>query len=153
VRAADRRIDHRRHAGLGHLAGLARSTHQVRKMSTDMSAERVTHPPELAQPDPYVVPAHTPIAAPEIEDEVADERLTVATPRQLIWWRFRKHRIALACGVLLAVFYVIAVFAEFVAPYDPNLVNGRYKLVQPVRLTFIDPDGQFVPWPGVNLLI
>ena len=122
-------------------------------MSTDMSAERITHPPELARPDAYTVPADVPIAAPEIEDEVADERLTVASPRQLIWWRFKKHRIALICGVLLAVFYVIALFAELVAPYDPNEVNGRYKLVPPVHLTFIDPDGSFVPWPGVNLLV
>src|SRR5438067_6717513 len=97
-------------------------------MSADTSTERLTHPQELAQADPYMVPADVPIAAPEIEDEVADERLTVASPRQLIWWRFKKHRIAVACGVLLAVFYVIALFAEFVAPYDPNEVNGRYKL-------------------------
>jgi peptide/nickel transport system permease protein len=122
-------------------------------MSADMSAERVANPPELSRPDPYTVPADVPIAAPEIEDEVADERLTAASPRQLIWWRFKKHRVALACGILLAVFYLIAMFAEFVAPYDPNEVNGRYKLVQPVRLTFIDPDGAFVAWPGVNLLI
>jgi peptide/nickel transport system permease protein len=122
-------------------------------MSADMSTERVAHPQELVQPDPYTVPADVPIAAPEIEDEVADERLTVASPRQLIWWRFKKHRVALVCGILLAVFYVIAVFAEFVAPYDPLQVNGKYKLVQPTRLTFIDPDGAFVPWPGVNLLI
>src|SRR5690349_17948281 len=122
-------------------------------MSADMGAERALHPQELAQADAYTVPADVPIAAPEIEDEVADERLTVATPRQLIWWRFKKHRVAVWCGVLLVVFYVIALFAEFVAPYDPNAVNGRYKLVQPVRLTFIDPDGNFVPWPGVNLLI
>src|SRR5262245_34456578 len=107
-----------------------------------MSTESVTGGrPELALQDAQAVPAAEPIAAPEIEDEVADERLTVASQRQLIWWRFKKHKVAVFSGVLLLLFYVIATFAEFVAPYDPFEVRGQYKLVNPVPLTFIDPDG------------
>ena len=108
---------------------------------------------ELAQQDSLALPAADPVLPPEIEEEVADERLTVASQWQLIWWRFRKHKVAVYCGVLLIVFYVVATFAEFFAPYDPLTVNGQYKLVPPLGVTFIDPDGNFVPWPGVNLLI
>jgi len=109
--------------------------------------------PELEEPDQYAVPAAEPVAAPEIEDEAEDERLTVASQWQLIWWRFRKHRVALFSGVLLALFYLIALFAEFVAPYDPNEISARYKLVQPTHVTFVDPDGDFTFWPGVNPLV
>jgi peptide/nickel transport system permease protein len=119
-----------------------------------MSTESVTDGrPERPFRDAYAIPAADPVAAPEIEDEVADERLTVASQRQLIWWRFRKHRVAVFSALLLLLFYLIATFAEFVAPYDPNEVRGQYKLVNPVPITFIDPDGNFVPWPGVNLLV
>jgi len=107
---------------------------------------------ELTQPE-YAVPAAAPVAPPEIEEEVADERLTVASQWQLIWWRFRKHRVAVFCSGVLIAFYLIAVFAEFVAPYDPNEIRGAFKLVSPTALTFRDPDGDFTFWPGVNPLV
>jgi len=119
-----------------------------------MSSEGVVRQStELAQPDPYTVPAAAPVAPPEIEDEVEDERLTVASQWQLIWWRFRKHKVAVFCSALLALFYLIAVFAEFVAPYNPDEISARYKLVQPTDITWIDPDGDFTFWPGVNPLV
>jgi peptide/nickel transport system permease protein len=119
-----------------------------------MSSESVVRQTtELAQQDPYALPTASPVAPPEIEEEVEDERLTVASQWQLIWWRFRKHRVAVFCMGVLAVFYLISIFAEFVAPYNPDEIRGAYKLVQPTSITFFDPDGNFVPWPGVNPLI
>ena len=119
-----------------------------------MSTEGVIHNPSaLAQPDPAALPASAPVGAPEIEDEVEDERLTVASQWQLIWWRFRKHKVAVFCGGVLAVFYLIAIFAEVVAPYNPEEISARYKLVQPTAVTFFDPDGDFTFWPGVNPLV
>lgn len=108
--------------------------------------------PELAQPDQYALPASEPVGQAMAEDEVVDARLTVASQWQLVWWRFKKHRVAIASAVALALFYLVAIFAEFVAPYDPSQVNGRYKLVQPAAITFFDPDGDFTLWPGVNPL-
>src|SRR4026209_1839073 len=101
-----------------------------------MSSESVIHgQTEVAQQDQYALPAAAPVAPPEIEDEVEDERLTVASQWQLIWWRFRKHKVAVFCSALLALFYLIAVFAEFVAPYNPDEISARYKLVQPTDIT------------------
>src|SRR3954463_12160285 len=109
-----------------------------------MSSESVVRQTtELAQQAPYALPSASPVAPPEIEEEVADERLTVASQWQLIWWRFRKHRVAVFCSGVLAAFYLIAIIAEFVAPYDPNEIRGAYKLVSPTALTFRDPDGDF----------
>ena len=40
-----------------------------------------------------------------------------------IWWRFRRHRLALFGSVVLAVFLFVAVAAPIVAVQDPFFVN------------------------------
>jgi len=104
-------------------------------------------------PDSAAVATAAPgTAPPGIDDEVEDVRLTVTPQWKLIWWRFRKHRMAVISGVVLIVLYLIALFADLVAPQDPNEVNSRFRLAGPTPITFFDPDGQFTFWPGVNLL-
>ena len=54
--------------------------------------------------------------APVIEKE---DRSFYATQWQLIWWKFRKHKLAVISSVLLILLYLSAIFASFVAPYNP----------------------------------
>jgi peptide/nickel transport system permease protein len=68
------------------------------------------------------------------------EKLFVATPRQLMWWRFKKHKIAVASLVIIAFMYLIAAFAEFVSPYDPNIRHIRYLYAPPQELHFYYDD-------------
>ena len=35
-----------------------------------------------------------------------------------MWWRFKKHRLALVGSAILLVMYLAAGFSEFIAPYD-----------------------------------
>jgi peptide/nickel transport system permease protein len=86
----------------------------------------------------------------EIEEEVADSVLTVTSQWRLVWWRFKKHRIAVVSAVVLAVLYLIALFADLVAPQDPNAINANYRQAPPTPINFFDPDGNFTFWPGVN---
>lgn len=72
-----------------------------------------------------------------------DEKLFVASQWQLMRWRFAKHRVAVISTWVLAIFYIIAIFAEFVAPFDPNEFSARYVLAPPQRVRFIDADGRF----------
>ena len=51
------------------------------------------------------------------------ERLRHASQGSLMWRRFARHRLALAALVVLALFYLLALFAEFVAPYDPEGID------------------------------
>ena len=37
----------------------------------------------------------------------------VASQWQLMWWKFRKHKMAVISGVVLVLMYGLAVFAEF----------------------------------------
>jgi peptide/nickel transport system permease protein len=113
-----------------------------------MSSDLARTPQDLVEPPAEsALPAAEPVADVAEIAEV-DERLTVASQWQLTWWRFRKHKLAMASAVLLVLFYLVAIFAEFVAPYDPNQISGRYKLVNPNGLSFFDASGRFTPWPG-----
>ncbi len=81
------------------------------------------------------------------------EKIAVATPRQLMWWKFRKHRMAVISSGVLILFYFLAIFADFIGPYDPLEYRAAYKFVPPMGITFLDGDGNFTFRPGVNGLI
>ncbi|MBN2304422.1 MAG: ABC transporter permease [Anaerolineae bacterium] len=85
--------------------------------------------------------------------EPEKEKIAVATPRQLMWWKFRKHRVAVFSGILLIIFYTIALFADFISPYDPNAFDAKHKFVPPMYVSFINEDGNFTLRPGVHGLI
>jgi peptide/nickel transport system permease protein len=70
---------------------------------------------------------------PEAEAAVVEEesRAYFASQWRLVWWRFRKHRLALVSLVVLALIYLVAAFAEFVAPTTPRASNAVYTYAPP----------------------
>lgn len=54
-----------------------------------------------------------------------------ASQWQLIWWRFKKHKLAVASLWFLVLCYLVAVFAEGVAPYKPTSVERLQSFVPP----------------------
>lgn len=62
------------------------------------------------------------------------------SPWRLIWGRFRRHRLAVVSGVILALFYLSAIFAEFLAPGDPHAYNARYTYAPPQAIHLFDRD-------------
>ena len=81
----------------------------------------------------------------EVEEDLkkAGEKVYVAPPLLLMWWRFRKHRMALIAGVVLIFLYLIAIFCEFFAPYDPDNALLQFKQVPPSAIHIRDADGNF----------
>ena len=67
----------------------------------------------------------------------------MASQWQLMWLRFRRHRLAVASFVLLAGLYLLAAFCEFLAPYGPSKRNPHAIPCPPQALRFIDEDGGF----------
>lgn len=67
------------------------------------------------------------------------------TQFQLIWRAFRAHRLAMISLYVLGALYLVAVFAEFLAPNDPHKVNARYTYAPPqeIRLFKTDEDGDW----------
>ncbi|MBP6678347.1 MAG: ABC transporter permease [Paracoccus sp.] len=81
-------------------------------------------------------------------DPVADQegdggKLAHASQLRVMWWKFRRHRLALWSGVFLMLVYLVATFAEFVAPYGlhRNDTDNIYAPPQAVRLFH---DGEFI---------
>ena len=76
----------------------------------------------------------------QTEVEAAD-RISVATQWQLMWWRFRKHKVAAASAVILIGFYLIVIFAEFMAYADPLRSEAERSLLPPQPIHFFDESG------------
>jgi peptide/nickel transport system permease protein len=89
-------------------------------------------------------------AAPAADEEaalpvsVAEERISVATQWQLMWWRFKKHRLAMASTVVVLLFYLVVIFADFLAYSNPLASEAQRSLLPPQRIHWFD-EGRFSP--------
>src|SRR5262245_46928875 len=73
----------------------------------------------------------------------AEMRYYTASQFQLMWWKFKKHRLALIGSALLGTFVFIALFAEFLAPYDPGNRTPDYLFGRPQTLHVVSAEGKF----------
>src|SRR6058998_2409678 len=89
------------------------------------------------------IPATTD-AEPTIITE-AEERISVAPQWQLMWWRFRKHKLALVSTGLVVLFYLVVAFADFLAYADPSASEAQRSLIAPQALHLFD-EGRLSPY-------
>ncbi len=75
---------------------------------------------------------------------VEEQRVFVASQWQLMWWRFRKHKVAVASGVVVIGFYLAVLGSDFLAYSDPDASEAQRSLMPPQAVHFFD-DGQFRP--------
>jgi peptide/nickel transport system permease protein len=75
----------------------------------------------------------------------AEERVSVATQWQLMWWRFRKHKLAVVSTLIVASFYLVVAFADFVAYSDPLASEAQRSLIAPQPIHWFD-NGQLSPY-------
>ena len=81
----------------------------------------------------------------------AEEREYIASQWTLVWRRFLRHRLAVAATIGIIIFYLIAVFCEFLAIHDPYAQNAQRAFVPPQRIHFFD--GLKPTWPYANGLL
>jgi peptide/nickel transport system permease protein len=76
---------------------------------------------------------------------VDQKRLAVASQWQLMWWAFKRHRLAMIGLWITLILYLIAAIPGFFAINDPNQQNGRAAYHPPQTLHIIDtgPDGSW----------
>lgn len=85
------------------------------------------------------------------ETATSDDQLhyEILSQRQLVWRKFKRHRVALFCMWFLLVFYVLAIFAEFFAPYGAFERHTDYLFAPPTPIHFVDENGTFHVRPFV----
>jgi peptide/nickel transport system permease protein len=68
-----------------------------------------------------------------------EDRISVASQRQLIWWRFRRHKVAVVAAIVVALFYLVALGAEFIATNDPrDALPSARGLIPPQPIYLFD---------------
>ena len=83
---------------------------------------------------------------------VAEKTMTTAPAKQqkasqsywaLVWWKFKRNRVAVIGGIILVLFYFSFVFIpEFISPYGLEHTS-EYPEAGPTKLHFIDQEGKF----------
>ena len=73
-------------------------------------------------------------------------RTASPSPRQLqlTWWRFRRHKLAVVSLSSSSLFYLVAIFADFLAVADPHATDARAQL-HPAAGDPLFDDGAFQP--------
>lgn len=61
------------------------------------------------------------------------------------WWqRLKKNPLARFGAIVLLIFYVSVIAADFVAPYDPYASQPNGSLLPPTQIYWTSPSGQFI---------
>ena len=88
------------------------------------------------------------VATSQTDEREPDQKLPPSLSQgELIWRRFRKHRLANIAGLVLILMYVFALFADFISPYRPVQRFPDFQNAPPQRIRFFTgPEGwRFVP--------
>jgi peptide/nickel transport system permease protein len=91
--------------------------------------------------------------APDSEELVTttqeEERISVASNWKLVWWRFRKNKLALVSTLILLFLVTVVLAPEFFATLDPEQTDARLAFLPIQPIHWLD-QGRLKPWvPGV----
>ena len=71
------------------------------------------------------------------------ERVFMASQWRLMWWKFRRHKVAVWSGVFLLVLYGSILFSEFLAPYNLHTRDIK-SIYAPPQSLHLFHEGEFV---------
>jgi peptide/nickel transport system permease protein len=71
----------------------------------------------------------------------SEDKIAVATQWQLMWWRFRKHKLAMAGTFVLVLFYLVSFGADFFSYVDPEESEAQRSLMKPQPIYWFSEDG------------
>ena len=72
-----------------------------------------------------------------------DESYYLASQWQLMWRKFRRHRLAIGSLAVIVVLYSMALFSEFYSINDPYKRHVKYAKAPPQAIYFVDDEGNF----------
>ncbi|KGD96992.1 ABC transporter permease [Rhizobium sp. YS-1r] len=74
---------------------------------------------------------------------IRPDRAAVASQWQLIWWAFKRHRLAMVALFVTVAMYIVAVVPGFFAINDPIQQNARATFHPPQAIHFFDTTNGF----------
>ncbi|MBI1942371.1 MAG: ABC transporter permease [Betaproteobacteria bacterium] len=77
-----------------------------------------------------------PYAAEQLTPE--QERFYRASQWRIMWWRFRRHRIAVVSAAILVLLYATTLVSEFLAPYNLHTRDSRHIYAPPQEVRLFD---------------
>ncbi|MYC93595.1 MAG: ABC transporter permease [Caldilineaceae bacterium SB0661_bin_32] len=80
-------------------------------------------------------------SASAVDSSREKQALYTASQSQLIWRRFKRHKLAQAAMFLLALLYVVAALGEFIAPYDTKHDFKGFVYAPPAKIHLFDEGG------------
>ncbi|HTY22174.1 MAG TPA: ABC transporter permease [Desulfomonilaceae bacterium] len=75
------------------------------------------------------------------QGEVPENKYLNASTRQLVWWQYKKHALAMIGLWLIGALYLSAIFCEFLAPYDKDRRHFDATYAPPSKIRIIDEKG------------
>ncbi|HEX9460995.1 MAG TPA: ABC transporter permease [Alphaproteobacteria bacterium] len=71
------------------------------------------------------------------------ERYYRASQWKMMWWKLKRHRLAVVSGAILVVMYASILFSEIIAPYNLNTRHADFIYAPPQPIHLIH-DGHFI---------
>lgn len=102
-------------------------------MRKQPAREKLPHYVSDAAFDPNVTDTPTP----------EQERYYQASSLLLMWWKLRRHRLAVASGVFLLAVYASILISELIAPYHLHTRNAAFIYAPPQRVHFFH-EGRYI---------
>ncbi|MFN3283282.1 MAG: ABC transporter permease, partial [Pseudothermotoga sp.] len=81
-----------------------------------------------------MVEANGKVLTGEVETEEVEFQEKYLSRGQLIWRAFLKHRLGVVALVILIILYIIALFADFLSPYNPLEQSLRHTYAPPTKI-------------------
>jgi len=79
----------------------------------------------------------------------AEDRVSVASNWRLVWWRFRKNRLAVISAIVLIIFYAIVLVPDFFSTQDPEATEAFLAFIPMKGISFFDSAGFNLSVPTV----
>ena len=85
-----------------------------------------------------------PFDAKEIEELTPDqEKVFLASQKKLMWWKFKRHKLAVVSGIFLLVSYLSIIISEMIAPYSLETRNTKF-IYAPPQSVHMFHEGEYV---------
>ncbi|MBM3933833.1 MAG: ABC transporter permease [SAR202 cluster bacterium] len=93
------------------------------------------HEQELPKAVPGAAEAADQRTAENLKQE---EKVSLASQWKLMWWKFRRHKLALISAFVILGFYLIAIFADFLSSANPRQSQASIAYMPPQTIRWFD---------------